>query len=253
MSESDLWNACDAQSHIQPIHGTLYRLVEGQEQIATRNVVDTLEEQSLLEDLLDTSKPPYKLDDPQLHYLLKSPFRYPPLLWGSRFGRTYEPSLFYGACSAEVTLSESAYYRFVYWYSIDEPAEVKQTFKSQHTMFTVGYTADQGLKLHESPFDQHLKALTDPVNYQISQKLGSDMRSNGIQAFEYASARDKNHGTCVALFGPESFKEPQPANLESWLCDITETHVYFKSVGHSKLLIFPVSDFLINGKFPTPA
>jgi hypothetical protein len=37
----------------------LYRLVENQEQVATLGYVDTLEEQAVLEELLETSKPDY--------------------------------------------------------------------------------------------------------------------------------------------------------------------------------------------------
>ena len=100
-----------------------------QEQIATLGYVDTLAEQALLEQMLDDVKPPYRADTDGLHYLLKTPFRYPPLKWGSRFGRIHEPGIFYGGCSTEATLAEAAYYRFVFWYSMDgEP--VKETIST---------------------------------------------------------------------------------------------------------------------------
>lgn len=57
-------------------------MVESQEQVATLQLVDTLEEQALLEELLESSKPPVPADAEPLHYLLKTPFRYPPLRWG---------------------------------------------------------------------------------------------------------------------------------------------------------------------------
>jgi hypothetical protein len=53
-------------------------MVESQEQIATRGYVDTLAEQSVLEELLEESKPAYPDKTTDLHYLLKTPFRYPP-------------------------------------------------------------------------------------------------------------------------------------------------------------------------------
>jgi len=104
-----IWQACRGPRHIGPVGGTLYRLVESQEQIATLSYVDTLEEQAVLESLIDTIKPPYPEGDAGYHYLLKTPFRYPPLPWGSRFGRTHEPDIFYGGCSIGPTLAESAY------------------------------------------------------------------------------------------------------------------------------------------------
>ena len=48
-----VWEACGGARNIEPISGTLYRLVESQEQVATLSYVDTLEEQEMLEALLE--------------------------------------------------------------------------------------------------------------------------------------------------------------------------------------------------------
>ena len=53
----DIWSRCQGERHIRPIEGVLFRLVESQEQVATIGYVDTLEEQAVLEELLETSKP----------------------------------------------------------------------------------------------------------------------------------------------------------------------------------------------------
>lgn len=42
---------CDGNHHIKRLTGTLYRLVECQEQVATLGYVDTLEEQAMLEEV----------------------------------------------------------------------------------------------------------------------------------------------------------------------------------------------------------
>ena len=39
-------------------------------------LVDTLAEQALLEDLIESSKPPVPVECRHLHYLLSTPFRY---------------------------------------------------------------------------------------------------------------------------------------------------------------------------------
>src|SRR5690606_6678737 len=44
--------ACTGAKHIRPIKGTLRRLVESQEEVATLEYVDTLEEQAVLEEML---------------------------------------------------------------------------------------------------------------------------------------------------------------------------------------------------------
>jgi hypothetical protein len=104
-----IWEACHGAGQIRRVGGTLYRLVESQEQVATLGYVDTLEEQALLEAMLDEVKPPYRAGTEGLHYLLRTPFRYPPLPWGSRFGRVHEPGIFYGARNTDATLAEAAY------------------------------------------------------------------------------------------------------------------------------------------------
>ncbi|MCC3263614.1 RES family NAD+ phosphorylase, partial [Paenibacillus polymyxa] len=75
----------------------------------------------LLEELIETSKPQLPPSTETLHYLLKTPFRYPPLRWGSRFGRRHEPSLFYAALRLETAMAEAAYYRFVLWEGMASP------------------------------------------------------------------------------------------------------------------------------------
>lgn len=248
----DLWQECHGQQQIKPIAGTLYRLVESQEQIATRQLVDTLEEQALLEDLLESVKPPYPADMEKLHYLLKSPFRYPPLKWGSRYGRTFEPSIFYGGCSVAVTLAESAYYRFVFLKSM-QGTPVKSMIRSEHTLFSVGYKCKKGLRLQDVPFDRHLELLAHPKNYTYSQALGTSMREAGIEAFEYPSARDENHAACVGLFNPQYFTGNSPQSREQWFCDVSANDVVFKAVESATIVRFELSQFLQHGQFPLPA
>ena len=80
-----IWTTCQGQNHIGQLSGSLYRLVESQEQVATMGYVDTLYEQVLLEELLESVKPPYPDGLQGYHYLLTTPFRYPPLLMGVAF------------------------------------------------------------------------------------------------------------------------------------------------------------------------
>lgn len=246
-----IWDACEGTQHIQPIQGTLYRLVESQEQIATQSLVDTLDEQAVLEQLLEATKPAYPHTNHELHYLLKTPFRYPPLQWGSRFGRVYEPSLFYGGCSITSTLSESAYYRFVFIHTIQgKPPE--SPLRTSHTLFSVKYSTVHAVKLHQDPFDQHSSLLTHPSDYRATQQLGSDMREARVKAFEYLSARSSDAAHCVALYDPSPFVSNQPDMQESWLCETRPDYVLLKAVGTIPLR-FSFNDFAINGQLPLPA
>ena len=141
-SADGLWKSCKGHKFISPLSGTLYHLVESQEQFATRQLADMLEEQALL---------------------AENTISLPFLKMGSRFGRTFEPSIFYGGCSVEVTLAESAYYGFVFWHSMDGKVP-KSILRSAHTLFSVGYQSAQGIRLQSPPFDHHVNVITDPTN-----------------------------------------------------------------------------------------
>ena len=68
----------------------------------------------MVEELLEQSKPVQSDGLSQRHYLIKTPFRYPPLRHGSRFGAPWEPSIFYGATKKQTVLAEVAFYRFLF-------------------------------------------------------------------------------------------------------------------------------------------
>lgn len=244
------WTSCLAKAVPQPLSGQMLRLVESQEQVATNQLVGSLARQSVLEDLLEATKPAYRADNAPLHYLLATPFRYPPLRWGSRFGRRHEPSLFYAARETRTVLCEAAYYRFLFWYGMQTPPPRKMD--TQHTLFGVRYRTDLGLRLQDAPFSEHLAALTHPADYRDSQALGTLLREVGIQAFEFASARDRE-GINIGLFTPLALAEKQPNFQTSWLCELNGSHVRFRE-GHGKTLFeFALDAFLVNGALPQPA
>ena len=247
-----IWERCQGEQHITSISGTLYRLVESQEHIATLDYVDSLEEQALLEDMLENTKPNYPDNSTSDHYLLKTPFRYPPLPWGSRFGRTYEPSLFYGGTTANTVLAESAYYRFVFWYSM-ETATCPAKIRTEHTLFSANYRATRGIQLQHHPFSDYANELSHPQAYQHCQQLGSAMRAAGVDGFEYPSARDKDQGLCVALFSINAFSKKRPKDKDQWLCELSESEVTFKQVDTPTIKRYQIHDFYYEGELPFPA
>lgn len=249
----DIWQACQGERFIHPLRGRLMRMVESQAQVATLQLVDNLAEQALLEELLESSKPPLPEEAQSLHYLLQTPFRYPPLRWGSRFGRVHEPSLFYAAQRLETVMAETAYYRFVLWSGMASPPPSGRIV-SEHSTFEARYRVERGIALQRPPFDAHHQALTHCSDYRQTQQLGTAMRSAGVQAFEYRSARCPAGGCNVALYAPQAFAEKRPRNLRAWLCETTEDYVAFKSAQTlDRPQIFRLEQFLVQGHLPQPA
>ena len=247
-----IWEDCKGTQQIKSIAGTVYRLVESQEQIATLGYVDTLEEQALLEEMLEITKPTHPFNTEGFHYLLKTPFRYPPLKWGSRFGRIHEPGIFYGGSNTCTTLAESAYYRFIFWCSIDADP-IKNTIRTEHTLFSADYQSNHAIQLHSAPFNQFLDALTYPQDYAATQQLGTAMRTANVAVFEYSSARDPHQGTCIGLFTPSAFTQKRPKEMTAWLCEVSSNEVAFKQRDKAEVIRFSLDTFLVNGTLPLPA
>jgi hypothetical protein len=247
---SSIWAACRADAVPAPLGGTVHRLVESQEQVATNALVATFAEQALLEDLLERSKPALPATATRLHYLLATPFRYPPLAWGSRFGSRFEPSLFYCSRSRETVLAESAFYRFVFWSGMAVPPP--ELLETRHTLFGAEIDARRAVRLQAPPFDAYEASLTDRAVYAATQALGTAMREAGIEAFEYRSARDAGRGLNVALFTPAAFAGRDPTGLHEWLCETGATTVRFYSRHGGGLFEYPLETFLVDGRLPAP-
>jgi hypothetical protein len=248
---SEIWAACRDRAAPMALQGDVFRLVESQEQVATNALVRTLAEQALLEDLIETSKPQLPGPAIRLHYLLATPFRYPPLPWGSRFGRCFEPSLFYASRTRDTVLAESAYYRFVFWSGMATPPPAP--VDTRHTLFSVAIGTRRGLQLQDPPFEAYAAALLDRRHYGATQALGSAMRDAGIEAFEYRSARDPRQGLNVALFTPDALAAAKPDILDEWLCQTTAERVSYYSRPGGGICEFPLDTFLVDGELPLPA
>ncbi len=248
----DIWTACRKRAKPVAVGGDLLRLVESQEQVATSTLVDDLAEQALLEDLIEAAKPPLRPGTEHLDYLLASPFRYPPLRHGSRFGTRFEPSLLYGSKALSTVLAEGAYYRFAFWTAMVQPPPGERLL-TQHSLIRARYRSAHGLRLQAPPCRAFEDRLTDAVDYGPTQALGRAIRAAGIQVFEFVSARASRRGINVALVDPASLANPRPLSRSPWLCETRAQWVSWSSAADKSLTRFPISRFLVAGRLPRPA
>lgn len=248
---SSIWTLCAGESEIGPLAIDACRAVEAQHQIATRKLVDSDAEQQLLEDMIEAVKPP-ALRGTRLHYLLATPFRYPPLPHGSRFGTRAERGIWYGSAEQRTLFAEIAYYRLLFLHGTTADLGVVET---ELTSFRASLRTERGVDLTAPPFEAHAAELSSQTSYQATQKLGRAMRSAGVEAFLFTSARDAADGTNVAAVTPTVFGRRQPRALETWHCTATRTGVdvlrrdYFRRASFS----YPLEQFLVGGVLPAPA
>ncbi len=248
---SSIWTRCAGDSELRELRLSPWRVVESQHQVSTRKLVDSAEEQVLLEEMIDRVKPPDATGG-RLHYLLFTPFRYPPLKHGSRFGGRRERGIWYGSEDRRTAFAEVAYYRLLF---LEGTRARFGTVTTPLTAFTASIAAGSGIDLVESPFATHRRAIASPTSYSSTQKLGADMRRAGVEAFRYPSARDAGNGVNVGVFTPSVFGKSRPKLLETWHCaasrdrvDITQGDYFRRGT-----FVFPRVQFLVQGVLPAPA
>lgn len=214
---------CAGGSEIRPLRVTAWRVVESQHQVSTRKLVDSAAEQELLEQMIETAKPPQRARA-SLHYLLFTPFRYPPLKHGSRFGARTEPGIWYGSEDLRTAFAEVAYYRFLF---LDATKADLGTVQVELTAFRALVSTKRGVDLTKPPFTQFEAELTSRSSYAETQALGTAMRAELVEAFRYTSARDEKRGGNVGVFAPAAFGRRLPRDLETWRCAANSAQVEF--------------------------
>ena len=248
---SDIWTACAGGSELRTLAVDSWRAVESQHQVATRKLVDTDAEQLLLEQLIDSVKPPVPAGG-ALHYLLFTPFRYPPLPNGSRFGTSRERGIWYGSERQATLFAEVAYYRLLFLHGT---SATLGTVETELTAFRVLVRTARGIDLARAPFSAYERVLTLRTTYARTQALGRAMRDAGVEVFRYRSARDAGRGANVGVFDPVAFGRRRPRELETWHCTATRERVemrrrdYFSAAAFA----FTVDQFLVGGALPAPA
>ncbi len=247
------------ENNTASLRGVAWRVVEDQSDIITRPLTRTDDEQDLLERLIDTAKPP--APDPErepafrgLHYLLATPFRYPPLRYGSRFGGRHERGIWYGAHTPPTALAEKAFYLLANWRQSRAPAQPTQ---NRFTAFSVRVKTPRGLDLTASAFARHHRALAAADTYHAAQTTGTRMRQAGVEAFTYRSARDPQGGTAVGVFTPAAFATATPVftAFQTWKMASDQHQITFEHAPpgqEPQRLTFRAESFETNGRFPDP-
>ncbi|MEO5587984.1 MAG: RES family NAD+ phosphorylase [Gemmatimonadaceae bacterium] len=219
--------------------------------VSTRKLVDSDDEQVLLEELIDSVKPT-DITNGRIHYLLFTPFRYPPLSLGSRFGTVHERGIWYGAIEVRTAFAEVAYYRLLFLAGTSAPLG---TISTALTLFSAGVRTQHGIDLTQPPFDAYQQSISSKTKYHQSQALGAAMRAERIEAAVFSSARDADGGRCIAVFAHAVFGRSRPRSFATWHCAASTERVDFSQSDYfvRQRFTFDREQFLVNGALPSPA
>lgn len=219
-----IWTESEGIKLVKSLNLEPWRMVEAQHISSSRDLVDSREEHDLLEELLENSKP--RIANSK-HYLIFTPFRYPPLKYGSRFGNTFEQSLWYGSINLHTVLAEIAFYRLKFF--ADTSADLEY-IEIPMAAFKAYIQTENGIDLTTSQFKKYQDKIFNKTSYEDSQRLGTEMREANIEAFIFTSARDKMLGKNVAAFTPDVFKmrdNQYITDMQNWRCIANQNTIEF--------------------------
>ena len=221
---SRTWTPRAVASSAAAFAGDVWRAVEAQHVVSTRALVDTLDEQHVLERILDEGKPAIPEGAGRLHYLLFTPFRYAPPPGGSRFRGPTDAGVFYAADERRTACAELGYWRWRHL--LDVPALQSMPTRPQ-TVFRARLAA-RAVDLREAPFQRDRAIWTQPNDYGGCQRFGVTAREAGVGAIRYESVRDPQHGGCCAVLTPRAFARPSPLEQQTWMLSVSRDRVVWQ-------------------------
>lgn len=227
-----------------------WRVVETQEIAATASITANAAEQSRLEELLEASKPKLAADLSRLSYLLFTPFRYPPLRHGSRFGSEFERGILYGALELATAFAESAVYLWLFRAgpAVLGPLEV---IRDQRSSYRVPVATERGLDIRDPAFEEQRPALTKRNDWQAPQAFGGRAREAGVQAIWYPSCRYA--GTNVAVIDPAALATNREQDVQAWNLQLDSERCWFGAQTRGESFEFRYEEFAEGGTIPHPA
>lgn len=220
---SPIWTPDALRSEARPLEGAAWRLVEAQHRVSTLKLVETLQDQDVLESILEETKPPVPRECRHLDYLLWTPFRYRPYPNGSRFRRAgVTPGVWYGAERPETAVAEMVFYRILLFYA-ESPETPFPDDAAEYTAFSVDLASPVALDLTAGAMARDAAHWQRPTDYEPCQSLAEAAREIGVQVIRYASVRDPGKGTNLAVLTCRAFASPAPVERQSWRIRISRT------------------------------
>ena len=205
-----------------------WRGVEAQHVVSTMRLVDTTQEQEVLETLLEQSKPALPHSKAQKHYLLATPFRYRPQ-HPSRFRRAGTLGLWYGAESLYAACAEVAYWR--YRFILDSVPLLESELLTEHTFFQAKVEG-VAIDLMGPPWVDAKAVWTHGSDYTEPQAVADAARDRGVQWICYESVRAPGN-RCAAVLDVESLEMAAPdSQHQTWHCRATRNFVMMASGAH---------------------
>jgi hypothetical protein len=218
-----------------------WRLVEAQHHVSTLKLVDSIAEQEVLEQLIETTKPPLPPECRDLHYLLSTPFRYGAVYpTGSRFRRAgMSEGVFYASETPQTAVAEMAFYRLLFF--AESPNTPWPVNPAEYTAFSAKYATKKAIDLRKGKYGADRTKWMHSTDYSYCQALADSARAAKIEVICYVSVRDPGHGMNLALLTCRAFARPKPIYQQTW-------HIRLSNAGAQAICESPKSGITFDRK-----
>lgn len=190
--------------------------------VSTMKLVDGTLEQTVLEEILEETKPPVPAECRHLDYLLSTPFRYRPYPHSSRFRRSgLTPGVWYGAEQPETAAAEMVFYRFLFY--AESPETPFPDDAAEYTALSALISTPVSIDLTAGTLANDTAHWTHLTDYGACQDLADMARSIGAEVIRYMSVRDAEGYANLAVLSCRAFAEAHPVERQTWRIRIGRT------------------------------
>lgn len=209
-----VWSVDWFDGGVAPAAMMAWRGVEAQHVVSTMRLVDTPEEQALLEALLEGSKPPAPTLKAPKHFLIYTPFRYRPR-HPSRFRKAGTRGIWYGAEELYAACAEVAYWR--HRFVLDSAGLTDGDVVTEHTFFQAEINGSS-INLMAQPWIAARDAWTHGSDYTHTQAVAEGAAERVVQWICYESVRAPGH-RCAAVLDVEALEiVANGTTQQTWHC-----------------------------------
>jgi hypothetical protein len=232
------WRSDWFESGVRVRAAVLWRGVEAQHLVATMRLADNLEEQRVLEELLEASKPPLPQAARAKHYLIFTPFRYRSPV-ATRFRRAADPGVWYGAEDLRTACAEVAYWKWRFL--TDSDALNEQALHTQHSFFKAN-ARGRCVDLTSAPWKASARAWTHRTDYSACQDLADEARRRELAWIRYTAVRATG-GVAGAVLRPDALSLAAATAQQTWVCKTTASGAYLQRAGLADSFEFPAGQW----------
>jgi hypothetical protein len=213
---SNTWTPAALSSDARSLTGISWRLVESQHHVSTLKLVDSVAEQELLEELIETTKPPLPPECRDLHYLLSTPFRYGAVYpAGSRFRRAgMTEGVFYASEKPQTAVAEMIFYRLLFF--AESPNMPWPSNPAEYAAFSAKYAARKSIDFTKGRYRASRVKWMHVTDYSHCQAFADVARAAKVEVIRYASVRDPGQGMNLALLTCRAFANSKPIDQQTW-------------------------------------